>query len=115
MDQDYVCLGGTSTTVDKCTVIPNICGDGIKKSSEICDDGNTVNGDGCSHNCQIEIGFTCSGGSQYTKDTCYEICGDARRVGIEQCDDDNIYGGDGCNETCAIESQYSCTGGTSTS
>ena len=55
--------GQVALTADKCTIIPNICGDGIKNSSEICDDGNTVNGDGCSRSCQIEIGLMCSGRS----------------------------------------------------
>lgn len=34
----------------------NICGDGeINNEGEYCDDGNTVNGDGCSATCTIEI------------------------------------------------------------
>jgi uncharacterized delta-60 repeat protein len=33
---------------------PPICGDGYLDSSEQCDDGNTINGDGCSSTCQIE-------------------------------------------------------------
>jgi cysteine-rich repeat protein len=32
-------------------MIPDICGDGIKKSTEKCDDGNTKNDDGCSKTC----------------------------------------------------------------
>jgi hypothetical protein len=39
--------GGSSTTV--------VCGDGIRAGSEECDDGNTVNGDGCSSTCKDEI------------------------------------------------------------
>ena len=35
------------------------CGDGIKDQLEECDDGNTVEGDGCSPDCKIEVGFTC--------------------------------------------------------
>jgi cysteine-rich repeat protein len=31
-----------------------ICGDGILDPGEQCDDGNTINGDGCSSTCQIE-------------------------------------------------------------
>ncbi len=30
------------------------CGDGIQTPPESCDDGNTINGDGCSDTCQIE-------------------------------------------------------------
>jgi cysteine-rich repeat protein len=32
---------------------PNVCGDGIRKGNEWCDDGNTVNGDGCESDCTI--------------------------------------------------------------
>lgn len=46
-----------------------ICGDG-KRFSLSCDDGNNINGDGCSSDCQIETGFTCNGGSPNSKDSC---------------------------------------------
>lgn len=40
------------------------CGDGylykFEKSSHQCDDGNKKNGDGCTNECKIERGFTCS-------------------------------------------------------
>jgi hypothetical protein len=36
-----------------------------------CDDGNTVNGDGCSGQCMIEAGWTCSGGSPTSRDYCH--------------------------------------------
>ena len=37
------------------------CGDGNKDDldGETCDDGNAVDGDGCSSTCQLEEGFTC--------------------------------------------------------
>lgn len=35
-----------------------------------CDDGNNINGDGCSSDCKIEVGFTCTGGSPNSKDSC---------------------------------------------
>jgi len=33
------------------------CGDGTlqKDAGEECDDGNTISGDGCGHDCKIEI------------------------------------------------------------
>lgn len=36
----------------------SVCGNGKIESPEVCDDGNTVVGDGCS-NCLVELGFTC--------------------------------------------------------
>jgi len=37
------------------------CGDGIIDSWEVCDDGNSMGGDGCSASCEVERGFACSG------------------------------------------------------
>lgn len=37
----------------------NICANGVKASYEACDDGNLINGDGCSNTCTVEPGFTC--------------------------------------------------------
>lgn len=36
-----------------------ICGDGIDLGQVECDDGNLINGDGCSTDCKIEYGFEC--------------------------------------------------------
>ena len=35
-----------------------------------CDDGNVMNGDGCSSDCSIELGFDCFGGNKQHPDTC---------------------------------------------
>lgn len=40
--------------------LPPVCGDGVLDILEMCDDGNAVNGDGCSASCQVEDGFACS-------------------------------------------------------
>ena len=37
------------------------CGNGIIEGMEVCDDGNTNFGDGCSSICEIESGWICSG------------------------------------------------------
>ena len=37
-----------------------VCGDSIVIGSEECDDGNSINGDGCSSNCSIENNFACN-------------------------------------------------------
>ena len=36
------------------TIIPPVCGNGILEGTEQCDDGNLINGDGCSSKCMIE-------------------------------------------------------------
>ncbi|CAD8061470.1 unnamed protein product [Paramecium sonneborni] len=38
----------------------SLCGDGIIKTDEKCDDGNNLNYDGCSNLCQIEQDWSCS-------------------------------------------------------
>jgi cysteine-rich repeat protein len=46
-----------------------VCGD-AKRFTSACDDGNNVNGDGCSSDCKVEVGFSCAGGSPNSKDSC---------------------------------------------
>lgn len=49
----------------------DICGNGLRYSvSEVCDDGNTQAGDGCSSTCSLESNYTCMGGSQSSPDVC---------------------------------------------
>lgn len=87
------------------------CGSGSTSvgSYKGCDDGNLANGDGCSRNCQIECGWTCSGGGLNQVDVCAAAsCGDGTLGGVEECDDGNDVSGDGCSETCVIEAGYAC-------
>ncbi len=63
-----------------------ICGDGIKDTSEQCDDRNHTDGDGCTMDC-----FS-------------EFCGDGLREMGEECDDGNLISGDGCSRLCQKES-----------
>ena len=37
-----------------------VCGNGVVDAGEDCDDGNLVNGDGCSTTCQAEVAFSVS-------------------------------------------------------
>ena len=60
-----------------------------------CDDGNTVNGDGCDSTCHVETGYSCSGGNAYQSAICIEICGDGLNFGHYECDDGNNRSGDG--------------------
>ncbi len=71
--------------------VPPGCGDGVISGNEQCDDGNTADGDGCSHTCMLEGGVTPS-------------CGDGILEAGEGCDDGNTVGGDGCSAVCQSES-----------
>lgn len=77
---------------DRCrtTCTNPICGDGTTDPGrgEQCDDGNTVNGDGCSGTCQAEGA----------------VCGNGILQAGEQCDDGNTVNGDGCSSACLLES-----------
>ena len=45
------------------TLAPSTCGNGIREGSEECDDGNRVDGDGCSASCLLEnASGLCAGG-----------------------------------------------------
>ncbi len=66
--------------------VASFCGDGVLDSNEACDDGNSIDGDGCSARCTIE-----------------NYCGDGILDAGEQCDDGNTIGGDGCSAVCSIE------------
>lgn len=72
---DHVCL-------------PDDCGNHLVDSTEICDDGNTTTGDGCSSDCRSS-----------------EQCGNGKVDPLrgEACDDGNPIGRDGCAATCVAE------------
>ncbi len=78
-----------------------VCGDGVIRAPiEQCDDGNTRDGDGCDHNCQIESGWACD-------PFCHE-CGNGILEASETCDDGNTNAGDGCDSHCQIETKFDC-------
>lgn len=72
------CAGGI------CVISP--CGNEQIDDGEVCDDGNTVSGDGCRRDC-LRI----------------EVCGDEVIDDGEGCDDGNLDAGDGCGALCQIE------------
>lgn len=53
---DCQCQVGYQLDVQICKPI---CGDGLIKGSEGCDDGNLVDGDGCNGQCAVEVDFVC--------------------------------------------------------
>jgi len=66
------------------------CGDNHldRAKGEICDDGNIIDGDGCSRDCKS-----------------MEICGNGiiDTISGEECDDGNRTDGDGCSSSCKAE------------
>ena len=79
------------------------CGDGFLDTGagEVCDDGNTTPGDGCSATCTIEPGFECS--NESTISICRPICGDGIVTLGEECDDGVNDGGyDQCAPGCVL-------------
>lgn len=63
------CQNGFALLGNQCQ---EVCGDGRRFVVQ-CDDGNTVNGDGCSSTCTVESGYTCYGGSAISTDICQKI------------------------------------------
>jgi len=128
--------GGTCVN-DTCTALaPAVCGNGMVEAGEQCDDGNTINGDGCSSTCTSEAATGCCfgigvcvngassencaqvGGIFASGGTCGVDCEDPSLCGNgvvnegEQCDDGNTTSGDGCSSTCTTETTqqgFCCT------
>jgi cysteine-rich repeat protein len=146
VETSWVWTGGSVSSRDICiewtsgfyqndattpTLWVTLWGDGKKAGTEKCDDGNTINGDGCNGDCtSVETGWVCSGGSTTTTDawtfctagfyqndattptTCITQWGDGLRAGSEKCDDGNTSDGDGCKSDCTdVESSWVCDGG----
>ncbi len=80
-----------TTAVEVCFLgvcIPSLCGDDITSPDEVCDDGNTLDGDACSARCDST-----------------ETCGNGTTdltLG-EDCDDGNFIEHDGCSSVCKVE------------
>lgn len=70
--------------------------------SEDCDDGNLINGDGCSSTCLAEgsasVGATCG-----NNDVAFNVA----TLAGEECDDGNNSSGDGCSRQCLREGSQS--------
>src|SRR5258705_9085832 len=47
-----------------------VCGDGTRDPDEQCDDGNVVDGDGCSAECMIEVPAGCGDGAIAPPEQC---------------------------------------------
>ena len=100
------------------------CGDGkvnpldktASAAGEQCDDGNTINGDGCDNNCTVttcgnkivDPGEQCDDGNSVEGDGCdtnctTTTCGNGVKTAGEACDDGNLDSNDGCSLGCVVE------------
>jgi len=99
--------GTTSASIASSSTGPSLCGNGVVDPGEECDDGNNFYADGCSGECKVEPGWTCSDAPS----KCIPgPCGDGHPVGDKDCDDGNLVDGDGCSSKCKVEPGYHCTG-----
>jgi len=73
-------------------VISSLCGDGIKSTSEACDNSNTDSLDGCSDTCTLECGFACDANEPQI---CANECGDGIFAAGERSDHGNTASHDG--------------------
>jgi cysteine-rich repeat protein len=96
-------INGTVTPAPTIIVSPGLstcsqCGDGVVQSSETCDDGNTVGGDGCSADCQDEGCI-----AETTGYPAVPLCDDAKVCTTDACVDG------ACTHTVACDDGIDCT------
>ena len=117
-DTGVLCPDGTQCAARQPICIIGDCGNGVLDSGEECDDGNVLNGDGCSATCvregcgngivDVAIGEVCDDGNTVDGDGCSADCRTNERCGNgvidrelgEVCDDGNNASGDGCSADC---------------
>lgn len=92
------CQSGTSCSKGSCVVPVGVCGDGKidtiitedmgeeTTTLEACDDGNTIDGDGCSSDCLIKNYEICTGGNDEDGDGAVD-CADTDCAALAQCKD----------------------------
>jgi cysteine-rich repeat protein len=123
-NDDAQCESTICDTVDSNTCEPvNSCGNGKIEEAEVCDDGNTSEGDSCNSQCLLELGAgPCNDGSQCGSGVCNTMaatsvcaaplsCGNGILDANEVCDDGNVDGGDGCSRFCTLENDWRGGGG----
>jgi fibro-slime domain-containing protein len=81
------------------------CGNGELESAEVCDDGNTQGGDGCSADCSAR---DWGPGDCTQAGTCADLCGNGKFDPTETCDDGNTDDADGCGGDCKVEQGWGC-------
>jgi len=103
---------------------PDSCGNGLPDFGEECDDGNAVDGDACTNQCDVarcgdgivhEGVEECDDANFVSDDACdnqclLPVCGDGVIEGGEECDDANGTPDDGCT-ACTVDATGCGAGG----
>lgn len=96
VDGDEECDQGPSNGIPgaECTqrCVANVCGDGHIGAEEACDDGNNVEGDACTHDCQEPVA-PCSCGDGQVDEACNDQCDE----GLENGSVDSF-----CTDRCTL-------------
>jgi len=96
------CLGANSQYKNTCRSKCNPCGDGILDPGEVCDDGNTVSGDGCKGDCSSDE--TCGNGIVDTHLAIPEDCDPgATDSGVDCVDLGFLAGKAVCRSDCTLD------------
>ena len=70
LNATLVSLGLPQIAVSLQAYVTSECGNGVIEAQEVCDDGNILPNDGCSLQCSIERGWTCTTPSLAQTDAC---------------------------------------------
>ncbi|MFC1642044.1 DUF4215 domain-containing protein [Myxococcota bacterium] len=122
--EENPCLGENPPASCQLVATGPACGDGeLNQGSEVCDDGNTLPGDGCTGICRVEPNYECLTPGQPCESllACRDPSGDCQSEPTgpacgdgelnqesEVCDDGNSFPGDGCTGICLVEPNYRC-------
>jgi fibro-slime domain-containing protein len=100
--------GGQNSGEGGAEPVSAVCGNAQLEIGEVCDDGNTVDGDGCSADCaEVDLDFDCSTIGEPCERVV--ICGNGVLEGSEACDDGNTEGADGCAADCSsVDEGFVC-------
>ncbi|MCH2109649.1 MAG: DUF4215 domain-containing protein, partial [Polyangiaceae bacterium] len=114
-DEDWKCETGVCDTLGDFTCEPaSQCGNGKLEGDEVCDDGNTLDEDGCSSGCLREVGESCLSDAECASSVCEVgacqlggVCGNFRKEGAEQCDF-GLMGTVLCTSNCELVLDKQC-------
>ena len=87
------CDDGNTVNNDGCTNTCLVCGNGVKADGEACDDGDAIDANACTNSCRLAM---CGDGVTRTD------LSDEAHVDFEFCDDGNRVDTDACSNNCVV-------------